>query len=84
MAEAFEDTLNDINNTLENMDKKIEEIHNKLFTPVPSTTTTKSKDTTYQNKRKAYLTKLNNGDITNPKPTTMEYYEIKKEGDVYV
>ena len=83
MAEGLEDTLNDINNTLENINNKIEEIHNKLFAPVLSNTT-KSKDTTYQNKRKAYLTKLNNGDITNPKPTTMEYYEIKKEGDVYV
>ena len=83
MSESLGNTINDINSTLENIDKKIEAIHNKIFTPVPSNTT-KTKDTTYQNKRAAYLTKLNNGEIANPKPTTVEYYEIKKEDNIYL
>ena len=34
-------------------------------------------DATYENKKNAYLTKLNNKDILQPKPTTLEYYKIK-------
>ena len=34
-------------------------------------------DATYENKKNAYLFKLRNGDILNPKPTTLEYYKIK-------
>ena len=32
---------------------------------------------TYENKRNAYLTKLNNKEMLQPKPTTLEYYKIK-------
>ena len=31
---------------------------------------------TYENKRNAYLTKLNNKEMLQPKPTTLEYYKI--------
>ena len=34
---------------------------------------------TYENKRKAYLTKLNAGEIKQPKDTTMEYYNIQQD-----
>ena len=34
---------------------------------------------TYENKRKAYLAKLNAGEIKQPKDTTMEYYNIKQD-----
>ena len=34
-------------------------------------------DATFENKKNAYLTKLNNKDILQPKPTTLEYYKIK-------
>ena len=34
---------------------------------------------TYENKRKAYLTKLNAGEIKQSKDTTMEYYNIKQD-----
>ena len=38
---------------------------------------------TYENKRKAYLTKLNAGEIKEPKQTTLDYYQVKKEDGVY-
>ena len=34
-------------------------------------------DATFENKKNVYLTKLNNKDILQPKPTTLEYYKIK-------
>ena len=34
-------------------------------------------DATYEKKKSAYLTRLNNKDILQPKPTTLEYYKIK-------
>ena len=42
-----------------------------------------TKDTAYLNKRKTYLNKLNTGEIKEPRPSTLEYYEIVKEGDTY-
>ena len=38
---------------------------------------------TYENKRKAYLTKLNAGEIREPKEQTLNYYQVKKVEGVY-
>ena len=38
---------------------------------------------TYENKRKAYLTKLNAGEIREPKEQTLNYYQVKKVDGVY-
>jgi len=39
---------------------------------------------TYENKRKAYLTKLNAGEIREPKEQTLAYYQVKKVDGVYL
>ena len=39
---------------------------------------------TYENKRKAYLTKLNAGEIREPKEHTLNYYQVKKVDGIYL
>ena len=34
---------------------------------------------TYENKRKAYLTKLNAGEIKEPKQQTLDYYKVERD-----
>ena len=41
-------------------------------------------ETSFANKRNAYMQKLNDGAILQPKPEIMEYYKVVKEGDKYV
>ena len=52
---------------------RIEKILNERFTRINRTPV----DATYENKKNAYLTKLNNKDILQPKPATLEDYTIK-------
>ena len=53
---------------------RIEKLLNETFTRNINRTPA---DATYENKKNAYLTKLNNKEIVQPKPTTLEYYKIK-------
>ena len=55
---------------LERIEKLLNERFTRNFNRAPV-------DATYENKKNAYLTKLNNKDILQPKPTTLEYYKIK-------
>ena len=55
---------------LERIEKLLNERSTRSFNRTPV-------DATYENKKNAYLTKLNNKDILQPKPTTLEYYKIK-------
>ena len=84
MSEGLETALKDITNTLQSFDNKLDRIISKVFNEKSySNKPPVDKDATYINKRKTYLTKLNNGEIREPKPSTLEYYEIVKDGDVY-
>ena len=80
--ECFKDevmqSLQQIYNKLGEIEDKISEKMKVLNKPEPD------KDITYQNKRNAYLAKLNNQEIRFPKPQTLEYYKITKDGDRYV
>ena len=80
--ECFKDevmqSLQQIYNKLGEIDARLTEKAKVLNKPVPD------KNITYQNKRNAYLAKLNNSEILTPKPTTLQYYNITKEGDRYV
>ena len=85
MSESLESALRDLTNTIQNPDTKLNNtINNKYnqnsFSNKPPTI----KDTTYINKRNTYINKLNNGEIREPKPSTLEYYEITKDGDTYM
>ena len=71
-------SLQQIYNKLGEIEDKISEKTKVLNKPEPD------KDITYQNKRNAYLVKLNNQEIRFPKPQTLEYYKITKDGDRYV
>ena len=55
---------------LERIEKLLNERSTRNFNRTPV-------DATYENTRNAYLTNLNNKDILQPKPTTLEYYKIK-------
>ena len=81
-VECFKDevmqSLQQIYNKLAEIEDKISEKTKVLNKPVPD------KDITYQNKRNACLAKLNNHEILTPKPTTLQYYNITKDGDRYV
>ena len=55
---------------LERIEKLVNERSTRNFNRTPV-------DATYENTRNAYLTNLNNKDILQPKPTTLEYYKIK-------
>ena len=55
---------------LERIEKLLNERSTRSFNRTPV-------DATYENKKNAYLTELNNKDILQPKPTTLEYYKIK-------
>ena len=84
MSEGLETALKDITNTLRSFDNKLDRIISKVFSEKSySNKPPVDKDATYINKRKTCLTKLNNGEIREPKPSTLEYYEIIKDGDVY-
>ena len=71
-------SLQQIYNKLGEIDERLTEKAKVLNKPVPD------KDTTYQNKRNAYLAKLNNSEILTSEPTTLQYYNITKDGDRYV
>ena len=84
MSESLESALRDLTNTIQNLDTKLVNTINSNYTQNSfSNKPPTIKDTTYINKRKTYLSKLNNGEIREPKPSTLEYYEIIKDGDVY-
>ena len=84
MSEGLETALKDITNSLQSFDNKLDRIISKVFSEKSySNKPPINKDATYINKRKTYLTKLNNGEIREPKPSTLEYYEIVEDGDVY-
>ena len=55
---------------LERIEKLLNERSTRNFNRTPV-------DATYENTKNAYLTNLNNKDILQPKPTTLEYYKIK-------
>ena len=59
---------------LERIEKFLNERSTRNFNRTPV-------DATYENKQNAYLTKLNNKDILQPKPSTLEYYNIKYNED---
>ena len=71
-------SLQQIYNKLGEIDAKLTEKAKTLNKPVPDN------DITYQNKRNAYLAKLNNSEVLTPKPNTLQYYSITKDGDRYV
>ena len=64
------DFKQDIILTLERIEKLLDERSTRNFNRT-------SIDATYENTKNAYLTNLNNKDILQPKPTTLEYYKIK-------
>ena len=64
------DFKQDIILTLERIEKLLDERSTRNFNRTPV-------DATYENTKNAYLTNLNNKDILQPKPTTLEYYKIK-------
>ena len=64
------DFKQDVILTLERIEKLLDERSTRNFNRTPV-------DATYENTRNAYLTNLNNKDILQPKPTTLEYYKIK-------
>ena len=64
------DFKQDVILTLERIEKLLDERSTRNFNRTPV-------DATYENKKNAYLTKLINKDILQPKPTTLEYYKIK-------
>ena len=55
---------------LERIEKLLNERATRNFNRTPV-------DATYENEKNAYLTKLNNKDILQPKPSTLESYNIK-------
>ena len=55
---------------LERIEKLLNEKSTRNFNRTPV-------DATYENKKNAYLTKLTNKEILQPKATTLEYYKIK-------
>ena len=55
---------------LERIEKLLNERSTRTFNRAPA-------DATYENKKNAYLTKLKNKEILQPKPTTLDYYNIK-------
>ena len=59
---------------LERIEKFLSERSTRNFNRTPV-------DATHENKKNAYLTKLNNKDILQPKPSTLEYYNIKYNED---
>ena len=60
--------LEDMNERIENIEKNTKPRYMQ-----PNT----DKGLTYENKKKVYLTKLNNKEILQPKQTTLDYYKIK-------
>ena len=65
-----------------NMDEVLEKLETLTEKPKPRLNT--NPEATYANKRNAYIKKLNEGAILQPKPETMEYYKVVKDGDKYV
>ena len=77
MSERVEPALRDLTNITKNLGTKlVNTINNKYsqnsFSKRPPT----DKDTTYINERSTYIDKVNNGEIREPKPSTVEYYEV--------
>ena len=84
MSEGLESALKYLTNTIKNLDTKLMNTLNNNYNKTSfSSKPPETKDTAYLNKRKTYLNKLNTGEIKEPRPSTLEYYEIVKEGDVY-
>ena len=63
----------DIQKKLDEMADKINGLTDKPRFNKPNV----DRDSTYENKRNVYLTKLNTGEILYPKQSTLEYYKIK-------
>ena len=85
MSEGLETALRDLTNTIQNLDTKLlNTLNNKYNQNSFSNKPAENKDTTYLNKRKTYLNKLNNGEIKEPEPSTLEYYEIVKDEDTLI
>ena len=69
--------LRDLTNTTQNLGTKlVNTIKNKCSQNSFSNRPPTDKDTTYINERNTYIDKVNNGEIREPKPSTVEYYEI--------
>ena len=88
MTETNVDKLDELTNKLNRCNKNIKlalELLQKM-----SEATEKKTQTTYiapnsaefKNKRAAYLTKLNNKEIKNPKESTLQYYKIDYNEDI--
>jgi len=75
VSEKLDKVLN-TNTNNENEKEKMDRIFEKkaLGRPIGS----------WETKREQYLKMLNENKIQQPKPVTMEYYRIKKEGEKYM
>ena len=77
-----EDKLDEILNKVNRMNKNVKmlmEMMERIKGANDPKYTKPIDNATYENKRKAYLAKLNAGEIKQPKDTTMEYYNIKQD-----
>ena len=84
--EQFEEFSEKIYNMVLELTRDMETVLEKLevLTEKPKYKSNTNPEGTYANKRNAYIKKLNEGAILQPKPETMEYYKVVKEGDKYV
>ena len=78
--ETVYDIISEVHHKMDLMLEKIEAISEKP----KSRTSNLNTEASYTNKRNAYIKKLNDGAILQPKPETIEYYKVVKEGDKYV
>ena len=62
---------------LERIEKLLNERSTRKFSRTPV-------DATYENKKSTYLTKLNNKESLRPKQTTLEYYNIKYDENLFI
>ena len=74
------DMISEVYHKMDLVLEKLEAISEKPKSRTSNTNT----EASYTNKRNAYIKKLNEGAILQPKPETMEYYKVVKEGDKYV
>ena len=77
-----EDKLDEILNKVNRMNKNVKmlmEMMERIKGANDPRYTKPIDNATYENKRKAYLAKLNAGEIKEPKTQTLEYYQVKRD-----
>lgn len=85
-SEEFEEYNEKVYAMVLELTRKMDLVLEKLdaVSEKPKTRSSTNPEASFANKRNAYIKKLNEGAILQPKPETMEYYKVVKEGEKYV